>query len=50
MKVQVTMVIDIPATRGHEELDRVVNELEVVHPSLAGETIEVEVIDYELLG
>lgn len=49
MKVQVTMVIDIPPTRGHEELDRIINEMELTHPS-QDNPIETEVIEYELLG
>jgi hypothetical protein len=49
MKVQVTLVIDIPPTHSREELDRIVNELEVSHIA-HHDPLDAEVIDYELLG
>lgn len=49
MKVQVTLVIDIPPMRSREDLDRIINEMELTHPS-QDNPIEAEVIDYELLG
>lgn len=49
MKVQVTLVIDIPPTHSREDLDQIINELEVTHLA-HHDPLDSEVVDYELIG